>query len=200
MLTEENSTKARPALFLDRDGVIIEDKVHISRAESVTLHFGAQNIIGRANLLRIPVVVVTNQSGVGRGYFTWDEYESVTDKMLLLLGEDAKISAIYANGNAPGSTNNDWRKPGAGMLLAAKEDLNIDLSRSAIIGDRLSDLEAGKSAGLSILCHVLTGHGAKERPEVIKWQKSLSVKKTKTSIKTIDKIGDFRWLEKMVFE
>lgn len=156
-----------PALFLDRDGVIIEDENYISDASKVKLCSGALKLIKSANQAELAVIVVTNQSGISRGFFSWTDYEIVTRKILTLLGSSAKITAIYANGCSNKSIYKWWRKPNPGMLICAKEDYSIDLDKSILIGDRLTDLHAGARAGISTLVHVLSGHGLKERPNVL---------------------------------
>ena len=155
-----------PALFLDRDGVLIEDKHHLCKPQDVELCLGAQNLLQRAKQFGWPVVLITNQSGIARGLFDWDAYELVTDRLLELLGPDAPLAAIYANGHGPDAPATSWRKPSPAMLLAAGQELNLDLSVSLLIGDRLSDLQAGAAAGLAWLGHVLSGHGQRERPRV----------------------------------
>ena len=160
-----------PALFLDRDGVLIEDKHYICNRDDVKLCHGAKKLLEQSKNNHWPVVVVTNQSGISRGLFNWSAYESVTQRLLELLGPETLISAIYANGHRPNAPLSSWRKPSPGMLLAAVKDLNIDLSRSILVGDRLTDLQAGASAGLPLLIHVLTGHGKEERAAAKSWGK-----------------------------
>ena len=159
----------RPALFLDRDGVLIEDRHYLCDPTNVELCPGATALLEAACSQGWPVVVVTNQSGIARGYFNWQDYELVSDRLLELLGSSASIAAIYANGHGPQASPSSWRKPSPGMLLAAAEDLNVDLTRSLLVGDRLIDLKAGISAGLTLLVHVLTGHGEQERYPVVSW-------------------------------
>jgi D-glycero-D-manno-heptose 1,7-bisphosphate phosphatase len=159
----------RPALFLDRDGVLIEDKHHISDPGEVELCSGAQRLLEQAHQRGWPVVVITNQSGIARGYFDWDAYERVNDRLLELLGSAALVAAIYGNGHGPEAALISWRKPSPAMLLAAAEDLNLNLRQSLLIGDRLSDLEAGAGANLPLLAHVFSGHGKRERPAVEEW-------------------------------
>ena len=79
------------------------------------------------------------------------------------------ITAIYANGEGPNELNADksWRKPNPNMILKASQDFNIDLSQSFLVGDRLSDIQAGHKAGLKNLVHILTGHGYDERKQVM---------------------------------
>lgn len=115
------------------------------------------------------MVVVTNQSGIGRGFFDWSAYERVTDQLLELLGPTAPLAGIYANSHGPDAPQASWRKPSPAMLLEAARELNLDLRRSILVGDRLSDLEAGAQAGLRTLAHVLTGHGHNERPGITAW-------------------------------
>lgn len=159
----------QPALFLDRDGVIIEDRHHICDPDEVVLCKGAPELISYAATLGWPVVIVTNQSGIARGLFGWADYERVSDRMLRLLGPDAPIAAIYANGHGPDAPPGSWRKPSPAMLQDAATSLRLDLGRSLLIGDRLNDLKAGVAAGLAAVCHVLTGHGEEERSGVRIW-------------------------------
>jgi D-glycero-D-manno-heptose 1,7-bisphosphate phosphatase len=159
----------RPALFLDRDGVLIEDRHHLCDPDQVELCTGARFLLEQAMQQGWPVVVITNQSGIARNYFTWDAYARVTDRMLNLLGQTAPIAAVYANGYGPDAPLTSWRKPSPAMLLEAAQVLNLDLNRSSLIGDRLSDLQAGAGAGLPWLVHVLSGHGVQERAAVQKW-------------------------------
>ncbi len=159
----------QPALFLDRDGVLIEDLHHLCDPDQLVLCPGALSLVNHSNQQGMPVVVITNQSGIARGYFDWDAYERVTDRLLAVLGPHAHVAAIYANGHGPDAPSTSWRKPSPAMLFAASKELNLDLSRSLLIGDRLSDLEAGARAGLPWLVHVLSGHGLEERPVVEHW-------------------------------
>ena len=159
----------QPALFLDRDGVLIEDRNYLSDPNEVQLCTGARDLLVHASQRGWPAVLITNQSGIARGYFNWHDYELVSDRLLKLLGVSAPLAAIYANGHGPQAPPTSWRKPSPAMLLAAVDDLNIDLNRSILVGDRLSDLQAGASACLPWLVHVLSGHGKRERPAVEQW-------------------------------
>jgi len=161
----------RRALFLDRDGVIMEDRHYIKDPEEVRLCKGAKELIHSAKRHGLPVVVITNQSGISRGFFSWDSYEAVTDRLFELLGGSEYIAAIYANGYGPLTPTDGWRKPGPGMLIEAEGDLNLDLKRSVLVGDRLSDLQSGVNAGVRCLVHVLTGHGRNEREKVRVWSR-----------------------------
>ena len=187
----------RPGLFLDRDGVLIEDKHYLCNPDDVQLCAGAKNLLEQAKNYQWPVVVITNQSGIARGLFDWNDYESVTQCLLQLLGPEAYISAIYANGYGPDAPLNSWRKPSPAMLLAAAQDLNIDLSRSILVVDRLTDLQAGVSAHLPLLIHVLSGHGQKERDTVESWakQNQLPRKHSSLTLRLINSLLDFPFEE-----
>ncbi len=158
----------RSALFLDRDGVIIKDLHHVSKKKNVMLENGIINLLKYASNCGLAIVIITNQSGISRGYFTWSDYEQVTDELLLLLGDAYKtIDAIYSNGYGPDAPFHSWRKPSPEMLIQASKDLNIDLHSSILIGDRMSDIIAGVNAGLDKVVHVLTGHGKEERGKIV---------------------------------
>ena len=179
-----------PALFLDRDGVIIEDNHYLKSPSKVKLIPGVEDFLGKVNKAGWPIIVITNQSGIARGYFNWDEYEQVTDKLmeLLNLSSSLSLSAIYANGHGPETPSNSWRKPRPGMLHTAAKELNLDLRTSFLIGDRLSDLKAGANAGLTRMAHVFTGHGEKERLQVNQWAASHN---TKVELLLIKSLIDF---------
>ena len=168
-LTSDRFSSPRPAVFLDRDGVLIEDKHYLSDPNHVELCQGADTLLRSAHESGWPVIVITNQSGIGRGFFNWIDYEKVTDRLLSMLDNEKHISAIYANGYVPNNAHNSWRKPNPGMLEAAADELTIDLASSILAGDLLSDLIAADREGLRRLCHVSTGHGPVERESVKAW-------------------------------
>ena len=158
----------RPALFLDRDGALVEDPGYLCRAADLALIPGAAGVIAAANRLGIPVIEVTNQGGIARGYYGWTEFVAVEEALAHeLAGEEASLDAILA---CPHWPEHPARKPQPGMLLAAQRLLPIDLKRSWIVGDKLSDLEAGYHAGLRGGLHVLTGQGAAHRQPVREWR------------------------------
>ena len=156
----DNNTS--PALFLDRDGVVIKDTQYISKPENVILEKGILNLLNAASSSGFKIIIITNQSGISRGFYGWNEYMKITEKILELIGNDILFDGIYANGYSSISDNN-WRKPNIGMILNAKYDFNIDLQKSILIGDRLSDIKTGYDSGIKKLFHVMTGHGRKER-------------------------------------
>lgn len=110
--------------------------------------------------------MVTNQAGVGRGYYNWRDFSLVQDEIHRQLAEGgAHVDAVYACGyhesaKPPLNADHPWRKPGPGMLLAAAKDLGVDLARSWIVGDRSTDLGAGSAAGIAGGTLVGTGYGA----------------------------------------
>jgi D-glycero-D-manno-heptose 1,7-bisphosphate phosphatase len=146
----------RPALFLDRDGVIVADTRYIGRPESVQMIDGAASAIARCNRLGIPVVVVTNQSGIARGYYDWDGFHAVQRTISdALASAGAHLDAVFACAyHAEGSgplriADHFWRKPNPGMILDASQQMNLDPSRSWIVGDKAHDIAAGSAAGLA---------------------------------------------------
>lgn len=167
----------RAALFLDRDGVIVEDPGYLCRPADTILIPGAAEVIGRANRRGIPVIEVTNQAGIGLGYYGWDQFLEVEDALAVELARaGAAINAVFAcpfhpDGIVPWAhPAHPARKPRPGMLLAAKRFLNVDLGSSWMVGDKQGDLLAAHNAGLRGGLHVLTGHGAKHRQAVLTWR------------------------------
>ena len=135
--------KNRRGLFLDRDGVIIKDMHYLSNPEEVVLTDGIIKVLETYKRHDYKVVVVTNQSGIARNFYSWKDYEKVTEAMINKLKEvtEVKIDAIYANGYMENKKDQlHWRKPMPGMILKASEDLGIDLNYSHLFGDRESDV------------------------------------------------------------
>ena len=184
-----------PALFLDRDGVIIEDKHYLSDINNVKLCPGISDLLRNVCLRGWHIVVVTNQSGISRKFFTWEDYEKVTNRIIELLGSPPLLSAIYANGHSVDASKNSWRKPNPNMIFEAAKELRIDLPKSIMIGDRLCDIKCGTSAGVGKVFHVLSGHGEKERSLVKKYKKDfenhLDVQNKKTEFMFLDSLLDF---------
>ena len=109
--SRSSNRRDRPALFLDRDGVIIEDTNYISDPLDVRLCPGIGELINSAYIHNWHVVIITNQSGISRGYFSWNDYEKVTSRILDLLGNSSPVSAIYANGYMSCTSSSlSWRK------------------------------------------------------------------------------------------
>lgn len=150
-----------PSVFLDRDGTLIHDTGYVANPTDVHVYPGVAEALAALKAGGFATVIVTNQSGIGRGYFTEANYHAVHARMLELLGPGL-IDAAYYCADHP-DTASERRKPGPGMLLEAAHDLGLDLARSWMIGDRAGDLEAGRRAGCrSIL--VLTGEGSHADP------------------------------------
>jgi D-glycero-D-manno-heptose 1,7-bisphosphate phosphatase len=158
------------ALFLDRDGVIIADTGYLGRAEKVRLLDGAAAAIARCNGLGIPVVVVTNQSGIARDYYDWGGFRAVQAALVAALaGTGAHLDAVlacayHADGKEPlRIAAHPWRKPKPGMIVAAAERMNLDLSRSWIVGDKAEDIATGAAAGLAGGTLLAADDGARRR-------------------------------------
>lgn len=131
------------AVFLDRDGTIMEDAHYLSRPEQVRLLPGAANAIARINAAIVPVLVITNQSGIGRGILTIDDHMLITERLNDLLSEhNARIDATYYCPHAP-EDGCDCRKPGTKLFRQAAAEHSIDLTRALYIGDRFRDVEPG---------------------------------------------------------
>jgi len=157
-----------PGLFLDRDGTINEEVDFLSSPHHVRILPHAAEAIREANALGFKVIVVSNQSGVARGIFTEKELAEVNAKVLELLERDgAHIDALYYCPNHPDGTvapyniDSDCRKPKTGMLMRGVKEFNIDLSRSFMVGDRATDIQAGNNAGATSIL-VLTGYGKEQ--------------------------------------
>jgi D-glycero-D-manno-heptose 1,7-bisphosphate phosphatase len=145
----------RGALFLDRDGVIVADTHYLHRVGEVRMIAGAAVAIARCNALGIRVVVVTNQAGIGRGYYGWDDFHAVQGALTAeLRSADAHLDAVlacayHAEGREPlRLANHPWRKPNPGMILEAASRMNINMARSWIVGDLAHDLAAGRAGWL----------------------------------------------------
>ncbi|MDZ4370727.1 MAG: HAD family hydrolase [Phenylobacterium sp.] len=151
-----DSSPLRPALFLDRDGVLNEDRGFVHRWEDFHWVEGARETVARFNAAGWLVIVVTNQSGVGRGYYT----EDAVHRLHAAMREDLKaagawIDAFYHAPQHPDAADPAYRhpdpplrKPNPGMILQAMQDWPIDRDASMLIGDKPSDLEAALRAGI----------------------------------------------------
>jgi len=149
---------ARPAILIDRDGTLIEERNYLADPEGVALIPGAAAAIAAANRVGVPVVLVTNQSGIGRGYFGEAELAAVNRRTEeLLAAEGAHLDGLYHCPHAPDAGCN-CRKPEPGMALQAAADLHLDLARSCVIGDKEVDLVLARGVGASPLL-VRTGYG-----------------------------------------
>ncbi|HOK05277.1 MAG TPA: D-glycero-beta-D-manno-heptose 1,7-bisphosphate 7-phosphatase [Victivallales bacterium] len=135
------------AVFLDRDNTIIFDKGYLSNPDEVKLISGVTPALKKLSEAGFLLIIVTNQSGIGRGYFSKEQMNLVNQKILQMLEkENIHIEKIYFCPHTP-SENCECRKPKPGLILKAARELKIDISKSIMIGDKTSDLEAGIMAG-----------------------------------------------------
>lgn len=193
VLSKPSQTQGRPALFLDRDGVVVEEAHYLHKVDDVQLTPNAAKVIQRANALNVPVILVTNQAGVGYGYFGWDAFVQVQTRILSDLSYDgAHIDGVFAcpfHAKAQGvyvHENHPARKPNPGMLWLARDLMGVDVENSWIVGDRALDMEAGKNAGCQGGVHVFTGHGSKEGER----DKALALGVAPYTVKTAQNLGE----------
>ncbi|MGE0555171.1 MAG: D-glycero-alpha-D-manno-heptose-1,7-bisphosphate 7-phosphatase [Gemmatimonadales bacterium] len=151
-----------PAVFLDRDGTIMEDTGFVRDPASVKLIPGAAQAIARLAAAGYRIVVVTNQSGIARGLISIEQYQQVADRFLELLGDaGARVTATYLCPHHPSVDGAcECRKPALGNYRLAALEHDLDLTRSVWVGDRMTDLEPARAfEARGIL--VLTGRGAR---------------------------------------
>lgn len=152
---------SRKAIFIDRDGTLIREKEYLHKPEEVEFIPGAIEALARAAQAGFAIVMITNQSGVGRGYFTLEEVHQVHERICRECRAGAvEFLQIYIAPEHPDAPSRG-RKPSPQFLFDAREEFDLDLSRSYMIGDKLIDLEAGWNAGLRRSILVRTGYGAK---------------------------------------
>jgi D-glycero-D-manno-heptose 1,7-bisphosphate phosphatase len=141
------STRATsPAIFVDRDGTIMHDADYCSRPEQVRIFDGAAAALRRLKDAGYKIIVITNQSGIGRGFFTEQDYRAVEAEVLRQLG-NGLIDATYFCPDAPGQPS-QYRKPAPGMVLQAAREQDVDLSGSFLIGDKEIDVNCAQNAGV----------------------------------------------------
>ena len=163
--------QTKPAVFLDRDGTINVEKEYLYRPQDFEFTPRAIEAIRMLNQAGYLVVVVTNQSGVARGYYSEEAVRALHVHVAQLLAADgARVDGWYycphhPGGKAPYDLVCSCRKPLPGMLMAATEELGIDLGRSWMVGDKLADIEAGIAAGCRPIL-VLTGYGDQDQASV----------------------------------
>ena len=154
-----------PALFLDRDGVINVDYGYVHTPENFHFIEGIFDLVSAARQAGYLVVVVTNQAGIGRGYYSEAQFHDLTHWMKGRFAEQGgQIDGVYfcpyhpEHGVGAYRRESEFRKPAPGMLLQAETELGIDLEQSVLIGDKLSDMAAGRSAGVGTLLHFCGEH------------------------------------------
>jgi len=148
------------AVFLDRDGTIIEDKDYLDDPDQVVLFSGASAALKRLQDAGFKLFIVTNQSGIGRGYYTVEDMHRVNARLLEELGRSGvRIEKVYFAPEAPEEPSRG-RKPSPQFLFDARDEFGVDLNQSYMIGDKLTDVECGWNAGVKQSILVRTGHGA----------------------------------------
>lgn len=165
-MTAANSAEP-PAVFLDRDGTVMEEVDYCGNPADVHVFAGAGEALRRLKDRGFQLFLITNQSGIARGYFSEDEYRAVHAEFLRQLGDEL-IDAAYFCPDRPDAAS-DRRKPAPGMVLEAAREHSVDLTRSFLVGDKAIDVACGRSAGLRTIL-VQTGYGKAEpdcRPDWI---------------------------------
>lgn len=145
----------RPALFLDRDGVVNVDHAYVYRKENFEFIDGIFDLCRHAKELGYLIFIITNQAGIGRGYYTEQDFEDLTRWMCdIFMNENAPIDKVYFCPTHPEQAIGDYRtesyfrKPAPGMILLAAKEFNVNLQDSVLLGDKFSDIEAGLAAGV----------------------------------------------------
>lgn len=153
------------AVFIDRDGTLNEEVGYVNHIDRLRLYPWAAEAIRKLNRARVPVIVITNQSGVGRGYFSEELVHKVHQKIALeLAASEARLDAFYYCPHHPDAAQETYRKkcqcrkPLAGMLDEASKRFNIDVKSSYVVGDSARDMEMGFKAGARTVL-VMTGYG-----------------------------------------
>jgi D-glycero-D-manno-heptose 1,7-bisphosphate phosphatase len=158
----------RPAVFMDRDGCLTEEVGYVNHPGRIRLLPRAAEAIRRLNGAGVAAVMVTNQSGIAKGYFSEEVLHAVNAEMVRQLeARQARLDGLYVcmhhpdDGEPPYRADCDCRKPQPGLLRRAAAELGLDLGSSVMIGDKVSDVAAGHAAGTAAVL-VLTGYGRGE--------------------------------------
>lgn len=154
------------AIFLDRDGTIMREVNYCSDPKQVEIFPGVPEALERLKAKGYKLVVISNQAGIGRGYFTEAQYRLVEAEVARAV-LPATFDAVYFCPDRPDRAT-DRRKPAPGMVLEAQREHDIDLARSFFIGDKAIDIECGRNAGVRTIL-VKTGYGAKETHATPNW-------------------------------
>ena len=158
----------RPAVFIDRDGTLTEEVGYVNHPSRLRLLPRSGEAICRLNAANVAAVLVTNQAGIARGYFSENVLQAVNESLYAQLARaGARLDGLYAclhhptDGEAPYRARCDCRKPKPGLLLRAARDLGLDLAQCTMVGDKVSDLVAARAVGAGAVL-VLTGYGRGE--------------------------------------
>lgn len=159
---------ARPAVFMDRDGCLTEEVGYVNHASRIRLLPRTAEAVRRLNAAGVPAVMITNQAGIARGYFSEAVLQASLDAMVeQLRAGGARLDGLYVcthhptEGAPPYRAACDCRKPRPGLLVRAGRELDLDLAASVMIGDRISDVAVGQAVGAAGAL-VLTGYGRGE--------------------------------------
>ena len=158
-MTPARAEGPSPAVFLDRDGTIMRDVEYCADPNQIELFDGVVDALRKLKGAGFKLFVITNQSGIGRGYFTEQEYRAVESELNRKLGVDL-IDATYFCPDEPGK-DSPRRKPAPEMVLEAARDHDLDLERSFFIGDKAIDIDCGRNAGVRTVL-VQTGYGCSQ--------------------------------------
>lgn len=161
-----DTEKKKPAVFLDRDGVLSEEKSYVCSVEQLNIFPYTAECVRKIKEKGYYAIVITNQSGVARGLFTEDALRKMNQYMVEHTGVDA---VYYCPHHKKGvvlgyALECNCRKPGTGLIEQARQDFNIDMGRSWFVGDRASDIQTGKKAGIKTIL-VESGYGTKRLEE-----------------------------------
>jgi len=148
------------ALFLDRDGVINIEKDYLYKIEEFEFIDGVFETCRYFQSKGYIIVVITNQSGIDRGYYSHEDFKVLSDWMVdAFKQEGIDIAKVYYCPHHPSISGKcSCRKPNSGMIVDAQEEWDIDLSNSILVGDKISDIEAGQKAGVGENYLIATGH------------------------------------------
>lgn len=182
------------AVFIDRDGTLTEEVGYVNHPKRLRLLPRSAEAIRRLNRARLKAVMVTNQTGVARGYFSEEILQAVNESLVgQLKAEGAYLDGLYVCkhhptiGEPPYRAVCDCRKPKPGLLRRAAADLGLDLSRSWTVGDKISDILAGQRAGTGSIL-VLTGYGLGE------WEYRRSLWRTQPDHVAEDLLAAVEWI------
>ena len=167
-------SNAKPAVFLDRDGVINKDNGYVSQRDDFEFIEGTIEACIELQKKGYLLVVITNQSGIARGLFTEEQFNTLTEWMDWSMSDrGVDLDGIYycphhsEEGQGEFKVDCECRKPKPGMLMNAIEDLNIDIEASILVGDKVSDLQAGIAAGIKTNYLVRSGKSITEQGETL---------------------------------
>jgi D-glycero-D-manno-heptose 1,7-bisphosphate phosphatase len=159
----------RPAVFLDRDGVINQETGYVHKVDEFHFINGVVEACREMSKAGYRLIVITNQAGIARGYYTVDDFHCLTKWMLdSFRQQGVEIDGVYfcphhpVHGVGEYRRDCDCRKPAPGMILHAAQEHSLDLQRSILVGDKMTDIEAGRAAGVGCCVLVQTGHSVSD--------------------------------------